>query len=52
MLQFRQIKTLQKFVSVHASIHNHFNLECHLVDKKTFEERRSTALAEWRGLAA
>ena len=30
MAKFRDIKTLQKFVSVHASIHNHFNLERHL----------------------
>ena len=25
MARFRDIKTLQKFTSVHASIHNHFN---------------------------
>jgi putative transposase len=33
MLRFRQMKTLQKFVSVHASFHNHFNSERHLVDR-------------------
>ncbi len=51
MLRFRQIKTLQKFASVHANVYNHSNLERHLVDKKTFKEWRSTALAEWRVLA-
>ena len=30
MAKFRDIKTLQKFASVHASIHNHFNHERHL----------------------
>ena len=25
MLRFRQMKSLQKFASVHASLHNHFN---------------------------
>jgi putative transposase len=30
MWRFRQIKTLQKFASVHANIHNHFSLERHL----------------------
>ncbi len=30
MARFRDFKTLQKFASVHASIHNHFNLERHL----------------------
>ncbi|WP_174292594.1 IS6 family transposase [Sphingomonas bacterium] len=32
MLRFRQMKTLQKFASVHANVHNHFNHERHLVD--------------------
>jgi putative transposase len=27
MLRFRRMKTLQKFASVHAQIHNHFNQE-------------------------
>ena len=35
MLRFRRIKTLQKSASVHANIHNHFNLERHLVDRET-----------------
>jgi putative transposase len=30
--RFRQMKTLQKFASVHDSMHNHFNSERHLVD--------------------
>ena len=32
MIRFRQMKSLQKFASVHANVHNHFNLERHLVD--------------------
>ena len=28
------MKTLQKFASVHANVHNHFNLERHLVDRE------------------
>jgi putative transposase len=52
MQRFRQMKTLQKFASVHASITNHFNRERHLVDRQTFKERRSAALAEWRSLAS
>ena len=52
MLRFRQMKTLQKFVSVHASFHNHFNSERHLVDRQTYKIRRSAALAEWQNLAA
>lgn len=40
------MKSLQKFASVHANVHNHFNLERHLIDRETFRERRSGALAE------
>ena len=52
MLRFRQMKSLQKFVSVHASFHNHFNAERHLVDRQTYKTCRSAALAEWQNLAA
>jgi len=41
------MKTLQKFASVHASVHNHFSQERHLVDRQTYKFRRSAALAEW-----
>lgn len=51
MLRFRQMKTLQKFASVHANIDNHFALERHLIDRQTFKKRRSAALAEWKSLA-
>ena len=44
MLLFRRMKSLQKFVSVHASFHNHFNQERHLVDRQT---TRSDARPRW-----
>ena len=50
--RFRDIETLQKFASVHASIHNHFNHERHLNRRDIFKQNRSAALAEWRQLAA
>jgi putative transposase len=52
MLRFRRMKTLQKFASVHANVHNHFNHERHLVDRQTFKDRRATALAAWQALAS
>lgn len=52
MLRFRRMKTLQKFASVHANVHNHFNQERHLVDRQTYKLRRSAALAEWQSLMA
>jgi hypothetical protein len=50
MLRFRRMACLQKFASVHANVHNHFNSERHLVDRSTFKQRRSAALAEWQSL--
>ena len=44
------MKTLQKFASVHANVHNHFNTERHLVDRPTYKILRSAALAEWQQL--
>ena len=52
MAKFRDIKNLQKFASVHASIHNHFNHERHLYRRDIFKQNRSAALAQWRQLAA
>jgi putative transposase len=42
------MKSLQKFASVHANVHNYFALERHLTDRQTYKERRSAALAEWQ----
>lgn len=50
--RFRRMKTLQQFASVHASFHNHFNQERHLVSRAEFKTRRSAALAEWRQIAS
>ena len=52
MLRFRQMKSLQKFASVHANFHNHFNQERHLVSRQEYKTRRSAALAEWQSLMA
>ena len=52
MQRFRSMKTLQKFSSVHAQFHNHFNQERHLVSRELYKQRRSAALEEWRTLAA
>ena len=52
MARFRNFKTLQKFVSIHASVHNHFNKDRHLESRDNFKLQRSAALAEWRQLAA
>ena len=52
MAKFKDVKTMQKFAAVHTSIHNHFNQERHLYNRRNFKQNRSAALAEWRQLAA
>ena len=52
MAKFRSAKSLQKFASIQSSLHNHFNQERHLYNRRTFKLNRSAALAEWRQLAA
>jgi putative transposase len=52
MQRFRRMKTLQKFASIHASVHNHFSQERHLVSREVYKQRRSAAFAEWQNLVA
>ncbi len=52
MLRFRQMKSLQKFASVHANVHNLFALERHLIDRTAYKIRRSAAQAEWQNLVS
>jgi putative transposase len=52
MLRFRRMQTLQKFVAIHASVHNHFNAERHLYSRDNFKLNRAAALAEWFQLGA
>jgi putative transposase len=50
MQRFRRMRSLQKFVAVHASIFNHFNSERSFYSRASFKQNRAAALAEWRGV--
>lgn len=52
MLRLRQMRSLQKFVTVHSSVHNHFNQERALYRRENFKLTRAVALAGWRQLGA
>lgn len=58
MLRFRRmrslgrVRSLQEFVAVHSSIHNHFNQERHLYSRQILKLNRSAALSEWRQLCS
>jgi putative transposase len=50
MQRFRRTRTLQKFVSDHSAVHNHFKQERHLYSRENFKPKRAAAHAEWRQL--
>jgi transposase-like protein len=52
MQRFPSMRTLQKFVAVHASTHHHSNQERHLYSRSNFKLNRAAALSEWRGICA
>ena len=52
MLKFRRMRSLQKSVSIHASIFNHFNKERHLNSRDRYKVQRDAALVEWQQLCA
>ena len=51
MQRFRRERTLQKFVSVHSAVCNHFNHERHLISRDDFKGKREAALVEWQQLS-
>jgi putative transposase len=50
MSRFRRMRSLQKFVSIHSSVCNHFNFERHINSRIRFKQKRDAALREWRDL--
>jgi putative transposase len=46
MQRFRRMRSLQKFASIHASVHNHFNQERSLYSRTNFKKNRTAALSE------
>ena len=52
MLRFRRMRSLQKFIAIHSSAHNHFNLDRHINSRNTFKTKRNAALLRWRELVA
>ena len=52
MQLFKTAATLQRFVSYHSQIYNHFNHERHLQNRQTYKQKRTTALTEWFQICA
>src|SRR5262249_43630351 len=51
--RFKSARSAQRFLSVHAAVHNTFNLQRHLISRSTLRIFRAEATAEWhRAVAA
>ena len=48
MQGFKSPGSAQRFLSVHAAVHNTFNVQRHLVSRNTLRALRSEALQNWR----
>ena len=47
ILGFKSPSSTQHFLSIHAAVYNHFNLQRHLISRRTLRAFRSSAFAEW-----
>jgi transposase-like protein len=52
MQGFKSARSAQRFLSMHAALHNTFNLQPHLVSRSTLRIFRAEAANEWRNAAA
>jgi putative transposase len=48
MQRFKSARSAQRFLSMHAAVHNTFNLQRHLVSRSTLRIFRAEAASEWR----
>jgi transposase-like protein len=52
MQRFKSARSAQRFLSMHATIHNTFNLQRHLVSRSTLRIFRAEAANQWQNAVA
>ena len=48
MQRFKSPRSAQRFLSMHAAVHNTFNLQRHLVSRSTLRRFRAEATVQWQ----
>jgi hypothetical protein len=52
MQRFKSARSAQRFLSMHAAVHNTFNLQRHLVSRSTLRKFQADATAQWKTAVA
>ena len=52
MQRFKSAGSAQRFLSTHAAIYNTFNVQRHLISRRTLRQFRSEAMRTWRAATA
>jgi transposase-like protein len=52
MQRFKSAGSAQRFLSIHAAVHNNFNLQRHLISRSILRIFRAEAAARWQGAVA
>jgi putative transposase len=52
MQQFKSAGSAQRFLSTHAAIYNTFNVQRHLISRKTLRKFRTEAMSRWDAVTA
>ena len=52
MGRFKSPGSMQRFLSVHDAIYNHFNVQRHLISRRALHQTRGKAFADWREIVA
>ena len=52
MQRFKSARSAQRFLSIHAAVHNNFNVQRHLVSRSSLRNLRAEATAQWQAALA
>jgi transposase-like protein len=52
MQRFKSAGSAQRFLSTHAAVYNAFNVQRHLISRKTLRQFRSEAMSAWQTVTA
>jgi putative transposase len=48
MQRFKSARSAQRFLNMHSTVHNNFNLQRHLISRSTLRAFRAEAVAQWQ----